>query len=316
MNMLQKLKYFINYLNKYLPELIILASLAVCLYKIDLNWFNTHMGRDLFRAQHWNWLGPEMGWDYKRLPGPFYYLLLKVLSFANSIYFILLSKLIVTYFALYLLAKEIQKLFPNTIVNCFLSLFLLMPVYIFTSRNLWNPSLIILFNSLQFLFFLKFQNLPSKKFIYFSTLTAILGLQVHFSTVIAYLAFGLSIMLFKNIEKIFKKYQSFSFGLIFTWLSIWYLSDNIIQINNQIISFYGFNSYLINRIIDLSYHLTLNLIELKDYDLFTLYFKTLAELSLIDASLILAISNLLSVVYTLLFIYSLYGIVIKFLRNK
>ncbi len=312
MNISDKIKQ----LRQYLPELLLLLSLVVCVYRLDLNWFNTHMSRDIYRSQQWNWLGPEIGWNLKRLPGPFYYWFLGLLSLAGSVYFILLSKLVALYLVLYLVVKEIQKSFPIEVLISFLLLFSVMPVYVFTSRNMWNPSLIILFNSLQFLFVLKFQSAHSKKWIYLSSLTAVLSMQVHFSTLIAYFAFGLSVLLLKDIKKNIRTLQAFGFVFIIGWLCIWYFLDYVPEFNNQLTSFYGANSYLFNRVSDLSYHLTLNLSELRDYDLFNLYFKILSELGLISSYFVYPISQFLSVMYLLIFIYSLYIVIAGFFKKR
>ena len=121
--------------KNFLPELLLLISFGLCLYQLDLNWFNSHMSRDVLRAQSWNWLGPELGWDYKRLPGPFYYLFLGVLTLTKSLSFILISKLVALYSVIYLLIREVRKIFPATVTGFFLGLFLFMPVFIFSQTS-------------------------------------------------------------------------------------------------------------------------------------------------------------------------------------
>src|SRR5437868_3293251 len=78
---------------------ILLISFFLICYKIDVTWFNVHMSRDLMRAMNWahledvtSWSGPEMGWDFKRLPGPFYYWLLAPATYLGSIQALLVYK--------------------------------------------------------------------------------------------------------------------------------------------------------------------------------------------------------------------------------
>jgi hypothetical protein len=318
MNILLKFKNF----KRLLPYLLLLASFVACIYKIDLAWFNTHMGRDLSRAQDWlnfnfsNWLGPEMGWDYKKLPGPFYYWLLASLKLFNSMTFILIIKTTAVYAVLYFLINEVRKSFGETVTVNFLLLFLFMPVYIFTSRNIWNPSFIILFNCLQFLFFLKFNNTKNSKFLWLIGATAALGMQVHFSTVIIFLASSLAIIVSPNLEKRFKLIQLSQIAFFIVWLLTWYFYNFVPEFNNQLSSFYGSNSYFTQRIFDVSYHLSLNLMEIQDYDLFTLFFKTLSELGLISSSFLIFLTFTLSLFYLLLFTTSLVAILINYLKKR
>lgn len=300
----------------FLPEFLLLISFGFCIYQLDLNWFNSHMSRDVLRAQSWNWLGPELGWDYKRLPGPLYYLLLGALTLAKSLYFILFSKLVALYSVIYLLIREIRKHFPAPILNIFLGLFLFMPVFIFSSRNLWNPSLVVLFNSLQFLFILKFIEAPSKKYIFLSLFTGFCGLQVNFSTLIGFLAFGLTLLLTQTPEKRLKKLQLAGFGILLLWLGAWYFADYVPEFNNQITSFYGLSSFSLNRLHDLGTTLTLSLEEIKDYDLFSLYFNSLAELGLINKGLVTGISDFLFFLYSILYVVVFTAVAREYLRHR
>lgn len=302
--------------QKFLPEFLVFISFGFCIYQLDLNWFNSHMSRDVLRAQSWNWLGPELGWDYKRLPGPLYYLLLGALTLTKSLYFILFSKLVALYSVIYLLIREIRKLFPAPILNFFLGIFLFMPVFIFSSRNLWNPSLVVLFNCLQFLFILKFIELPEKKYIYLSLLTGFCGLQVNFSTLIGFLAFGLTLLLTQTPEKRLKKLQLAGFGILLLWLGVWYFADYVPEFKNQLTSFYGLSSFGLNRLQDLGTTLTLSLEEIKDYDLFSLYFNSLAELGLINKGLVTGISEFLFHVYFILYVVVFSAVAREYFRHR
>lgn len=301
---------------RLLPELLLFFSFVFCIYQLDLNWFNTHMSRDILRAQSWNWLGPELGWDYKRLPGPFYYLLLGALTSTKSLYFIMLGKIVALYSVILLLLREVRKMFPATILNIFCALFLFMPVFIFTSRNLWNPSLVVLFNCLQFLFILKFIERPAKIFIYLSLLTGFCGLQINFSTVIGFLAFGLTLLLSKSSEKRLKKLQLAGFAAVLLWLGAWYFVDYVPEFKRQITSFYGLSSFGLNRLYDLGTTLTLSVAELKDYDLFSLYFNSLSELGLINKAIVTGLSDFLFIVYFILYLAVFAAVVREYLRSR
>lgn len=299
-----------------LPELLLFFSFCLCIYQLDLNWFNSHMSRDVLRSQGLNWLGPELGWDYKRLPGPFYYWILGLLTLTKSLYFILLGKIIAVYGVIYLLVREIRKLFPATILNFFLMLFLFMPVFIFSSRNLWNPSLVVLFNCLQFFYLLKFVERPAKKYIYLSLLTGFLGLQVNFSTLIGFLAFGLTLLLTQTSEKRLKTLQLAGYGGLLIWLGAWYFVDYVPAFNNQLTSFYGASSFGLNRLFDFATTLSFSVAEIIDYDLFSLYFNSLAELGLIKKTLITGISNVLFWVYSVLYVTVFAAIVREYYRHR
>lgn len=318
MNILQKIKS-----NKQvLPHLLLLISFIFCVYKIDLTWFNTHMARDLSRAQEWltfnmsSWLGPEMGWDYKKLPGPLYYWLLAPFRLFNSVAFILLVKSIALFAVLVFLTAEIKrKLGENILIN-FLLLFALMPVYILTTRNLWNPSLIIIFNCLQLLFFLKFLNSPRMHWIWIMALIAFVGMQVHFSTLVIYAAILSSILFTAKLERKYKVLQLALLAMLILWLSVWYFFNFVPEFNDQLNNFYGSNPYILNRILDLSYHLSLNLLNLQDYDLFSLMFKSLSELGLIAQGPVKFLSLLMNVIYFILLFFSLITISLNYRKER
>lgn len=302
-----------------LPEFLLLLSLAFCLYRLDLSWFNTHMARDLFRADLWlkgtpaDWLGPEMGWDIKRLPGPFYYWFLAALSLFGSIENILAAKIIITFTLLYLLLRQIRQQLNSTVLLYFLMLFCLMPVFIFTSRNLWNPSSIIIFNILQLVLLFKFNKSSEVKWLTLSLLVALLGMQVHFSTLIAYLAFAISVVI---QSKKHRRTQLLISIPLLVWLTLWYFSGPVHAFGQQLQQFYGFNHFIFQRIGDLKYHLTLTLFELKDYDLFTFLFNALSSLGLIAESGVRVTSFMLGWVYLILFIASLRAIYSNYKKNK
>ena len=302
--------------KNFLPELLLLVSFGLCLYQLDLNWFNSHMSRDVLRAQSWNWLGPELGWDYKRLPGPLYYLFLGVLTLTKSLSFILISKLVALYSVIYLLIREVRKIFPATVTGFFLGLFLFMPVFIFSSRNLWNPSLVVLFNCLQFLFILKFIERQEKKYIFLSLVTGFCGLQINFSTLIGFLTFGLTVLLTETPERKLKKLQLAGFGMLLLWLGVWYFADYVPEFKNQLSSFYGLSSFGLNRLFDLGTTLILSLAEIKDYDLFSLYFNSLAELGLVNKGLVSGISEFLFLVYSVLYTVVIAAVVREYFRHR
>lgn len=318
MNTLQKIKSY----KSYLPYLLLFISFGFCIYKIDLTWFNTHMARDLARAQDWlnfnpsNWLGPEMGWDYKKLPGPLYYWLLAPLKLFNSVIFILFFKSIVVFSVLVLLAREIKKMLGENVLIDFLLLFTLMPVYVLTSRNLWNPSLVILFNSLLLLFFIKFLNSKKILWIWLITTTAFVGMQVHFSVLVMYSAMAFTILFSSHIERKIKILQLALMAKLVLWLAVWYFFNFVPEFNTQLNNFYGLNAHLIKRVFDLSYHLSLNLRELEDYDLFTLLFKSLSELGMIAGSSVKVVSLLLNIMFFAILVYSLVCIATNYRKER
>lgn len=302
--------------ERFIPEFILLLSFLLCCYQLDLNWFNSHMSRDILRSQTFNLLGPELGWDYKRLPGPVYYWFLGLLALTQSLYFILLSKLLALFGTIYLLLREIRRNFAPEILTSFLSLFLFMPVFIFTSRNLWNPSLVVLFNCLQLFFLLRFNSTPERRWIFWSLAAGIIGLQVHFSTIIGFLAFGLSVLLDRESSRSLKKMQAFGLGIVILWLGFWFFADYVPEFNHQIKSLYGFSSFGFNRLIDFASTLTLNLTEIQDYDLFTLFFRSLGELGLIDKPLVLTVTKIFFYFYLLLFAFSFAFVTIEFKKHR
>ena len=112
--------------NTYWPEIILLSSLVLSLYSLDLSWFNTHMSRDLSRTFAWlqlqpsSWLGPEMGWDFKRLPGPFYYILLGIFWLLSpSLEGLIAAKICFTGLCIYFLIKELKKKYSVLFVSIF-----------------------------------------------------------------------------------------------------------------------------------------------------------------------------------------------------
>ncbi len=228
----------------------------------------------------------------------------------------LLAKLVALYSVVYLLSTEIRKHYSNDVLNSFLLLFLFMPVFIFTSRNMWNPSWVVLFNCLQFYFLLKFTATSRQKYIYFAAITAVLGMQVHLSTFIAYLAFGISVLSLKHVDIKVKKIQASIFALITLWLSCWFIIDFVPQFNHQINSLYGLSSFYLNRISDLAATLTLSLTEIQDYDLFSLYFKTFSELNLINKNLMIGIAGFLYVAYLALFVASLAAVIREYIKSR
>ncbi|MBY0554133.1 glycosyltransferase family 39 protein [bacterium] len=280
------------------------------------------MARDLARAQDWlninpaNWLGPEMGWDYKKLPGPLYYWLMAPLKLFNSVIFILFVKSIAVYCVLLMLTREIKKMLGENVLIDFLLLFSLMPVYILTSRNLWNPSLIVLFNSLQLIFFLKFLNSPRVLWIWLMTTTAFVGMQVHFSILVMYSAIVFTILSSKQIERKIKIVQLAVMAKLIVWLIVWYFFNFVPEFNTQLSNFYGSNPHLLERLFDLSYHISLNILDLKDYDLFTLFFKTLSELGLIASGSVKFLSVLLNIIYFALLAYGLANIIASYRKNR
>ena len=294
---------------KYSAELILLIAFAFMIMKIDLSWFNTHMSRDLFRATEWlrgapdSWLGPEMGWDYKRLPGPAYYWLLAPLLLPKSVTFILILKIILLFCILFFLAREIRRQFPQLLTD-FLLLFALMPVFIFTSRNLWNPSNIILINCLQLLLLFKIHRHPTSLKILMFSLFAAVGMQMHFSTMLIYFSGGLAILLTKVLPQKLKLLQTAGFGLLILWLAVWYFLNRVPEFDQQLKQFYGLNAHLLSRLSDLRSHLSYLQLELLDYDLFSQFTRSLSALGLYD----LYLSNIfrfLNLLFTILFFLSL-----------
>lgn len=235
-----------SFFKKHINSLILFFSFLLFTYQLDLTWFNSHMSRDLMRAMEWahlnlkDWLGPEMGWDYKRLPGPFYYILMAPLIWLASVEAIIFYKIVLLFGGLILLTREMSRLFEKRLVSTFLLLFCLVPLHFLTSRNIWNPSLIVLCNILQLTFFLKYFRTQKNIWIWASFLTAGLAVQIHFSTLNAFAAFALAILL----TTFRKKRSDFYLQLILlcglsAFLFIWYRSSQTEIVDQYVYLYYS-----------------------------------------------------------------------------
>lgn len=300
----------------FYPELILLISFFLCIYRLDLNWFNTHMSRDLIRSFAWihgqpdSWLGPEMGWDYKRLPGPFYYLMTAFFwSLTHSIEGVLFLKILFTLVCSYLLIRELKKNHSALFVSFFAMQFLWMPVFIETLRDLWNPSLIVAFCCLIFISALKYQNSLQRRWIILVSLIAYLGIQIHFSVTIPFLAFALTVIYFKQHRNL----MILNLCVFAIFLLTWVFLNPVHELSQQLDTFYGLGAIVPNRIWDLSYHLSLSLKAIEDYDLFFNLTQSGLKLGWISVSFVLLINPLLNGINLVLFIL---GIGILFRRFK
>lgn len=305
--------------NTYWPEIILIGSLFLSFYSLDLSWFNTHMSRDLSRTFEWlhlqpsSWLGPEMGWDFKRLPGPFYYILLGIFWLLSpSIEGLIAAKISFTGVCIYLLIKELKKKYSVFFVSIFSLQFLFMPVYIASIRNLWNPSLIIAFCCLIFWCAMKYMYAYRPIWIWICTLIAALGLQIHFSVIIPYLAFLAAIGVCGRHKKIIL----YNFLPILVWLFFWLYLSSAPEFTRQLQTFYGLNQFVLNRLQDLSFHLSLSLKPIHDYDLFYMLTRAGVKADLISGFFVNMMNPILNIGYLIIFIISILFLVRQYIKTK
>ncbi|MGZ3690558.1 MAG: hypothetical protein ACXVAX_03595 [Pseudobdellovibrio sp.] len=288
---------------------VLLAVLFFFLiYQYDLTWFNTHMARDFFRAQELlqfkniPWLGPEIGWDYKRLPGPLYYFFLSFLLLFKSTFMLFALKAFFIVLSIYSLIRELRKKYAEYVPS-FSLLFLLTPFFIFTSRNFWNPSLVVALNCLQLALFLRLDRTSSKRNLFYLFLTALSALQVHFSTLLIYISISLTILLTSRFDKSFKKIQGGLLGVLGLFLLAWYRLNYIPKFDEQIDNLIGLNHYFIQRFFDLLSFISLSFIEIKDYDLFTVLTRGMAELDMFNYKLYMYTSVVISFILSGLLVW-------------
>lgn len=317
MNFLPGFKEIKNF--KFLPEVLLIFSFVICVLQLDLSWFNSHMSRDLIRAFEWlkleptSWLGPEMGWDFKRLPGPFYYWLIGAFwAVTHSIEGILFLKILFTNICIYFLIRELKLKYPIWFVVCFCMPFLFFPVYIETLRNLWNPSLIVAFGCLIFICVLKYQSSNLKRWLWFSFLFCFLGMQIHFSVLIPFLA--LLLTLFFRRERL--KIVLIQLGLLFAWIASWLYLNPVPQLQNQLDTFYGFNFFIKNRVFDLAYHLSLSLKAIEDYDLFYRLSHSAIQLGWLSHFFVNDLNPILNLGFLFLFLVSVFFLVSQWKKLK
>lgn len=311
MNFSGRLKYFRSF--SYWPEMILFLSFLICIFKLDITWFSAEMSRDLSRSIDWlsfksnSWLGPEIDLGSRRLPGPFFYWIIGFFwSLTHSITGILFLKILFTKICVYVLIKELKKNYSLAFVLFFSLQFLLMPVYLETLRNLWSPSLIVSFCCLLFSCALKFQSTNKPIWIWLAGLTAFVGLQIHFSVLIPYLAFLICLLLFKNRIRI----VVFQILILVVFLTLWNCFVPGAELQQQANNFYKLSTFLASRFSDLSFHLSLSLKPIQDYDLFTVLTKTSVRLGWISAYFVNILNPFLNlavlVVYLCSLIYFIY----------
>lgn len=317
MNLVYKLERFKKI--SYWPEFVLAISLIISVCCLDLTWFNTHMSRDLNRAFEWihlqpsSWLGPEMGWDYKRLPGPFYYFILGFFwLMTHSVEGVLFLKIIFSSICVFLLLKELKKIHSIFFVSLFSLQFVFMPVYIATIRNLWNPSLIIAFCCLIFVCALKYMLTQRYFWIWVATVTSILGMQIHFSVVVPYLAFICAVLFFKRHKKI----VFYNIVLLSIWIFSWLYFNSAPGFDQQLKTFYGLNQFILNRFQDFGYHLSLSLKPVTDYDLFFMLTKAGVQAQLISSDFVNYLNPVFNFLYLVVFILSFSSLVHYFIKSK
>lgn len=269
------------------------------------------MARDFMRAQdilsfkNLTWLGPEMGWDYKQLPGPFYYYFLCLLLVFKSIPVLFVLKSFFILCCVFLLVYEFNKKYPESVLS-FCLLFLLTPLFVFSSRNFWNPSLITAINCLQIYLFLKIEDFPNTKKLALLFLIAFLAMQIHFSTLMIYFSISLTILSAKDFTRGIKKTQALFIGIMLFYLFLWYKLNEVPQFNKQLVTVYGVNQFYTQRFFDLLSFISLSFQPLQDYDLFTMLTRGLSELNLINYQNYLFLSILISAILFLLICFCLF----------
>lgn len=266
------MKFFNKYIFSYYPEVLCVISFFICIYQLDLSWFNTHMSRDivrgldLFKNGFAGWQGPEMGWDNIRLPGPAYYIILSVMTLLfNQVTQILIFKIFCVWIAFYFLFRQLKKYMTSLQNFLFLVLCLFNPVFFIINRNLWNPSWIYIFVFATAGLFIKFFENPKNKYLYFAAICTLIGVQIHFSAFLSFLA-GLATVWICFIQ--FRKSVYFVLTFFAVYFSVWFFLQDVNQFQNQLNIFYGLAPSLIERLNDIFYHVFLSTKAIFDYDLF------------------------------------------------
>jgi len=238
------------------------------------------MSRDVYRGllihnlSFSDWLGPEIGYGVKRLPGIFYSLLLSVFLPFKSLAFLLVAKTSIAfscYFYLWLKAKDVYGI---KITTLWWLIFVTNPLVFVTTRNLWNPSLIMSFSAVALAVYFKslMKKLQNRDYFILSLLL-FFAIQVHFSAIV-----GISVVmiaLFFNGNNVNWKKNAFCFLPVILLLLFWHFFQNNSQaFVKQVSDTYGNDqlsfSWIWKRLTQLSYHFTHNVSGIPDYDLFSI----------------------------------------------
>ena len=310
-----------SFLKKYIVELAALAALFMILYRWDLSWFNTHMSRDFFRAWQWgrgnidSWLGPELGSDYKRLPGPAYYILLAPFTYFSSLIPALFGKALLTVGLVYLLLTQIRRYYSG-VTAVMAPLLLLSPFFIFTSRNFWNPSVVVALNCLQMYFLLRFCRSQQLKWLLSIFITFVFAVQIHFSSVYIFLSVILTVLISQQFSRRQRKVSVALLTAAAVYLGFWYWLNKVPQFDTQLKTFFGQPKSFSDRLEDLNTFVSLYVNRLGDYNLFSLFCRSLDRLGLFDQNFHFSLLTAYSWTMTAVFIYALFFSVRKYRQNR
>ena len=272
-------------------EVLLFAWIAwVRLSSPGMSWFNEHMSRDLARALSWNplhpsfassFLGPELDLN-GRLPGPFFYVWLAFgLSLAKDLLFsltFLRALMIVPYWLAY---REIKDELGRVHALNFLLFFAVLPIQVYVSRSLWNPSLVVPLQLLAFYFFtrtVRSQSLhESRNRIVAFILVLAAGIQTHFSTLSS--TFSGSTALLIRVSKSARKWVIVGLASIalFT-LAVWHLNPGTAPKTTATARGFDFSKPVHASDVQFflshyDYHLVFVDRPLGDYDVFPLFFR-------------------------------------------
>jgi hypothetical protein len=235
------------------------------------------MSRDILRGLNfWNdfpLLGPEMGWDYIRLPGSALYLFYWLASqFTRDLTHILILKSVLTFFSLFFLTTKLKNSYSALEILFVLFLLICSPGFLAGQRDLWNPSWVFLFNMIIIALFFEYFRSRKQSLLWLAFLMTVLGIEFHFSVAVSFVAGFLTTLSEHRVSrKTVVAIIIISICGLITWVGMNRYQDFIVQLR----TIYGLSSkHFVSRIMDI---LSVNYfydMPLEDYDLF--YFLSTA----------------------------------------
>ncbi len=165
---------------RYYPELILFASLIVCILHLDLSYLGPHPGNAFQNLFHVDFQLPHF---------LFYTLSHSFWILTQSVEGLLFLKIVVSIICIYALLKELKNEHSILFVTLFCSQFLFNPLLIDELRSFTPDSMITCFTTLIFFVALKYDDTEKPVWISFATLICSVGVQFHIAVLIPYLAF-------------------------------------------------------------------------------------------------------------------------------
>jgi hypothetical protein len=236
------------------------------------------MSRDVARAYNIlsgnfnNWLGPEIGNSYVRLPGPFFNLLLSFFLVFKSLNFLIIAKGLLLIATLVLLLRETLRVQKKERNYIWWILLFSNPLIIISARNLWNPSLIMTFTALSLYFYFKSFRTQYRLVDYIVlALIPFLSVQVHMSTLLPHFMVLFVLMIKARGRE--KLYLLSTLAPLICLLVYWKFGvDQQGVFEKQVSETYATREFtfgwIMTRLNQLTYHLSLQTTRLDDYDLF------------------------------------------------